>query len=95
MIKKHTYKKLTWIDLFKPTKEEVLGLMEEYDINPSIANDLLSPSFRQTVDAHENFIYLILPLISLSLSVYFLFPSDTNTYDSQCRYHIHFLIYLD
>lgn len=81
MIKKHTYKKLTWIDLFKPTKEEVLGLMEEYDINPSIANDLLSPSFRQTVDAHENFIYLILH-----------FPALKHTHSNEPNQEIDFLI---
>jgi magnesium transporter len=60
MIKKHIYKKLVWIDLFKPTQEEVRSLMEEYSLTPAIAEDLLTPTFKPTVDLHKNFLYLIL-----------------------------------
>jgi len=60
MIKKHIYKKLVWIDLFKPTQEEVRSLMKEYSLNPNVAEDLLTPTFKPAVDLHKNFLYLIL-----------------------------------
>lgn len=81
MIKRHTYKKLTWIDLFQPTQEEVRELMEEFDIHPSVANDLLSPTFKPTVDLHENFIYLILH-----------FPAFRHTHSSEQNQEMDFIL---
>jgi magnesium transporter len=43
-----------------PTHEEVRAIMEEFDIHPIAADELLSPSLRPKVDHYENFIYLIL-----------------------------------
>ncbi len=68
MIKKHTYKNLTWIDLFKPTQEEIRGLMKDYSLSPGIAEDLLTPNFKPTVDLHEEFLYLILHFPALKHS---------------------------
>jgi len=60
MLNKHTNKKLTWIDLESPTRDEVRSLLEEYSIHPLVANELLSPTMRPRVDVYDNFIYLIL-----------------------------------
>ncbi|MBU1557525.1 CorA family divalent cation transporter [Patescibacteria group bacterium] len=60
MIKKHTYKNLTWVDLFRPTQEEIRELMKDYSLIPSIAEDLLTPTFKPSVDLHKDFLYLIL-----------------------------------
>jgi len=60
MIKKHLYKDLVWIDLKQPTQEEVRKLMDEYNIHPNVADDLLTPTFKSTVDQYEDFVYLIL-----------------------------------
>lgn len=81
MIKKHTYKNLTWIDLLKPTQEEVLELMEEYDIHPSVANDLLTPTFKPTVDLHNNFMYLIMH-----------FPALKHTHNNEPNQEVDFII---
>jgi len=43
-----------------PTNEEVRQIMEEFDIHPIAADELLGPSLRPKVDHYENFIYLIL-----------------------------------
>lgn len=81
MIKKHTYKKLVWIDLLKPTQEEVRELMEEYDINPTVANNLLTPTFKPTVDLHKNFVYLILH-----------FPALRHTHGGEINQEVDFII---
>lgn len=60
MISKYTYKKLTWIDLESPSREEILRLMEEYDIPALPAEELITKSVRSKVDVYDNLIYLIL-----------------------------------
>jgi len=44
----------------RPTHAEVRALMEEFDIHPIVADELLSPSLRPKVDRYPDFIYLIL-----------------------------------
>ena len=60
MISRNKYRDLLWIDAERPTHEEIRGLMEEFDIHPIVADELLTPSLRPKVDHYENFIYLIL-----------------------------------
>lgn len=60
MILRNKYRDLTWIDVERPTHEEIRTLMDEYDIHPIVADELLTPSLRPKVDHYENFIYLIL-----------------------------------
>lgn len=60
MISKYIYKKLTWIDVESPTREEITHLSEEYGISPLVGEELLNKSVRSKVDLYDNFIYLIL-----------------------------------
>jgi len=60
MIARHTFRDLLWVDLEKPTHEEVRSLMEEFDIHPIVADELISPSTQPKVEHYENFLYLIL-----------------------------------
>lgn len=54
------YKNVKWVDLENPTSSEVRELIEEFDIAPIVANELISPSIRSHVDVHPKFLYLIL-----------------------------------
>jgi magnesium transporter len=60
MISKYAYKKLTWIDLESPTKEEVLTLKDEYELPPLVADELYEPTTRSKVDKYDTVIFLIL-----------------------------------
>lgn len=60
MVKKYTYKKLTWIDVESPTTDEVRGLMGEYNIHPLAAEELLLPTTKAKVDVYGDHIYLAL-----------------------------------
>jgi magnesium transporter len=60
MVKKYTYKDVTWIDLESPTNEEVRVIMEEYNIHPLVAQTLVSPNIKPSIDVYEDFISLVL-----------------------------------
>lgn len=60
MISRYKYHTLTWVDMESPTNDEVRQIMEEFDIHPIAADELLGPSLRPKVDHYDNFIYLIL-----------------------------------
>ena len=81
MVKKYTYKKLTWVDLFKPTQEEVRQIMDEYEIHPNVANELITPNFKPKVDLHKNFIYLILH-----------FPAIKHSNEGEVNQEVDFII---
>ena len=60
MIKRYTHKHLVWIDVENPTSEEIRGIMREFDLHPSVAQELLLPTVKSRVELHKNLIYLIL-----------------------------------
>src|SRR3989338_23160 len=81
MLKRHTHNKVTWIDLFQPSQEEVREVMEEFDLHPNVANDLITPTFKPTVELHKNFIYLILH-----------FPAFRHTHSYEENQEVDFVI---
>ena len=60
MLYENKHKNVTWIDLENPTQDEVRGLVERYDIDPLVADELLVPSSRSHVDVYDNCLYLLL-----------------------------------
>ena len=60
MISKYVYKKLVWIDLESPTRDEMQSLMEEYKIPDLVGDEMLVETLRSKVDVYPNLIYLIL-----------------------------------
>jgi magnesium transporter len=81
MLKKFIYKKLTWIDLESPTKEEVRQVMDSYDIHPIVAEELLQETIRPRVDYYGSQIYLILH-----------FPTVNHTHTGKTSQEIDFVI---
>jgi magnesium transporter len=54
-----TQQKIIWIDLENPTREEVRAIMEEYAINPEIAEDILDPTIRSRIDIFKDMSYFV------------------------------------
>ena len=81
MITKREHQNIVWIDLENPTQEEVHQIMEEYGIQPAVAEELLLPSTKPKVELYENFIYLILH-----------FPAFKHTHKNQQNQEIDFII---
>ncbi|MFZ2832275.1 MAG: magnesium transporter CorA family protein [Minisyncoccia bacterium] len=66
MISRYTYKDLIWVDVQSPTHDEARLLMEEFNIHPLVAEELLSPTIRPKVDLYHDLIYLILHFPTIS-----------------------------
>lgn len=60
MISTYKHGKITWLDLDNPTQQEVRDVTEQFGLNPVVANDLLTPSLRPSVESYGDHIYLIL-----------------------------------
>lgn len=60
MLTRYTHGSVTWIDAESPTHEEVRSLMEEYSLDPLVAEELLTPSMRAKVEDTGNALYLVL-----------------------------------
>jgi len=60
MINRYQYKDTVWVDLIEPTLEESEEIMNEFNIDPIVAKELTSPSFKSRAELRSDFIYLIL-----------------------------------
>ena len=81
MIKRNNYKNLVWIDIENPTSEEIREIMEEFNLNPTVAQELLLPTIKPRIDLYHNFIYLILH-----------FPAIRHTHLDNINQEIDFII---
>ncbi len=81
MITKKEHNNIIWIDLESPTKEEVHEIMDEYNIHPTVAEEMLLPSIKPKVELYEDSIYLILH-----------FPAFKHTHKGQHNQEIDFVI---
>ncbi|MBI2612728.1 hypothetical protein HYW59_02860 [Candidatus Kaiserbacteria bacterium] len=60
MVSRHTYGKLTWIDLETPTHREVHEIADEFALAPLVAEELLLPSTKPRVEFYDAHVYVIL-----------------------------------
>lgn len=65
MMERYAHNGITWIDLESPTSDEVRTLIEEYGIDPVVGEELLLPTLKPRIEAHPNFMYLILQFPAL------------------------------
>jgi magnesium transporter len=66
MLTRHQHGSVTWIDTESPTHEEIRALMEEFRIDPLIADELSAPSLRSKVDARHDHFYTVLHFPALT-----------------------------
>lgn len=60
MIQTLKNKKMTWVNLFSPTKKEIDEVKKKFKIHPLIINELSKPTLRSRVDVYDKALYLIL-----------------------------------
>lgn len=60
MISRYEHDGIIWVDVVSPAQGEIRSLMEEFSLDPIIADELLMPSFRNKVDAREDYFYTVL-----------------------------------
>lgn len=81
MIIKNAYKKLTWIDISSPDKNEVRKIAEEYGLTTTIADELLAPSEKPQVELYKDHIYLVLH-----------FPAVKHSHNGSPEQEVNFII---
>lgn len=81
MITKSNKKNITWININRPTKEDVALFKSEFLINEYVATDLLAPTIRPNVTHFEGYTYIVQH-----------FPRVSNKKDEKRRYEIDFII---
>jgi magnesium transporter len=52
-------KKVTWVDILKPTEKELAQLKREFHLHPVIVEELRGPSARTRVEAQPNYLYFV------------------------------------
>lgn len=67
MISTYTYKKLTWIDVLNPTREEIIRLVETYDIPSLVGDEILVETKESKIDTYEKLLYLVLHFPNLEI----------------------------
>lgn len=60
MLTRHTRDSITWVDLESPTREELQCVMEEFNINARVEEEIISPTPYPLVVASPEYLYLIL-----------------------------------
>lgn len=60
MIARYEYGHIKWLDLETPTTDEARTLMEEFALDPAIAEELLAPSLRPRAESRPGYFYLVL-----------------------------------
>jgi magnesium transporter len=60
MITRHARGKVTWVDLEKPTEEELESVRREFEIDPRIGNELASPTPYPAFAAFGNAAFVVL-----------------------------------
>jgi len=81
MLKKQNYKTIIWVDAENPTKDEARELMEEFELTPEVAQDILLPTFKDKIITFKNYVYLVLH-----------FPAFKHTHNKSHRQEIDFVI---
>lgn len=59
MLMRYEHRGVTWIDLERPTRDEVMLLMKEYSLDPNVAEELLLPSPKTRMETRDTYLYLI------------------------------------
>jgi magnesium transporter len=81
MLKKQNYKTITWVDSETVSKDEAKEMMEEFQLSPEVAQDILLPTFKDKITPLKDYIYLVMH-----------FPAFKHTHNKSHRQEIDFVI---
>lgn len=54
-----TTKKITWIDIEKPTKQDIAYLKKNFNLHPIVLEEFLIPSHRPRVENYKDYLFMI------------------------------------
>lgn len=60
MLARYAQQTLVWVDLVAPTPQELRAVMAEFELHPTIVEELHAPSVKSKVERLDNCLYLVL-----------------------------------
>jgi len=60
MIQTKIFRDTPWVDLYNPTQDEIKKVMETYNLDTGVSEELLIPSLKPRVERYPDYFYLIL-----------------------------------
>lgn len=60
MIENIKYKNTLWVNAENPSKEEIRGLMDKFNLHPDIAEDFISETDRPWIKSYKEVVYVVL-----------------------------------
>ncbi len=81
MISKINKKNITWININRPTEEDVSNFKQEFLINDLVARDILLPTIRPHFTSYDNYSYIVQH-----------FPRLASDKDIKRRYEVDFIL---
>lgn len=68
MYTRHEYGDIVWIDLESPVRADVERIIDEFDIDANVAEELLVPSVKSRADLRRHYVYMVLHFPALKHS---------------------------
>lgn len=59
MIKEHDFTSVKWFQLLNPTADEIREIIRNFEIDPSVAQDIASPTPKQKIETYSSLIYAV------------------------------------
>jgi magnesium transporter len=84
MLTRYDHRGVVWIDLERPTIEEVESLVEEFALGPFLEQELLSPTMKPRIDLFPNFLYVVLH-----------FPASRDTHGKLVTHEVDLVVLKD
>lgn len=81
MLKKYSFKNITWVDLESPDRAEIETLLNEYNLDPEVVQEISLPTYKPKVKLYDGYIYLVLH-----------FPAFKHTHGDEPKQEIDFII---
>ncbi len=60
MLSTYKYQGVTWVDLEAPTEDELMHVLEEYNVPEGLLHDLMTETLLSRVDTYKEMLYLVL-----------------------------------
>lgn len=81
MKRTYKHKKLTWVDLTKPSRQEVLALVKKFKLDPSTATEMLSPTPQPIIRVQKDYVHMTI-----------LFPSHIDKSGNYSTQEVDFVV---
>lgn len=77
---RHTieHKKITWLDIRKPTSDDIEFLQENFNIHPTAIEEFITPTFRSKATQYENCLFLSLHIPLFDTSTKTTYPGEID-----------------